>query len=208
MYENSANALCCWYFHFFWPYCMACGILGDPLTRDWTWATAVKVSSPNHWTGREFPCLLHFSHSDGRTVVLHYGHNLHFPYHYWSWAFFHIFHIFSYIAWKSGYPFFFFAKTLYKYFANLSTGMSAFFFPFYYFIFWSQSIWNLFFYMVWVNGQVSFCSTRISNWQSTILFSTAIPCFSSFRYYMYGGLFLDSLLLVYEIYLWTSIILL
>ena len=97
-------------FTFFWPCCMACGTLGDPLTRDWTWATAVEVSSPNYWTGREFPCLLHFSHSDGSTVVLHYGHDLHFPCHYWSWAFFHIFHIFSYISWKSGYPFFFFCK--------------------------------------------------------------------------------------------------
>ena len=25
------------------------------LTRDWTWVTAVKVSSPNHWTARKFP---------------------------------------------------------------------------------------------------------------------------------------------------------
>ena len=24
-------------------------------TRDWTWALAVKVPSPNHWTAREFP---------------------------------------------------------------------------------------------------------------------------------------------------------
>lgn len=35
--------------------------------------------------------IFHFSHSDGSTVVLHYGHNLHFPDHYWSLAFFHIF---------------------------------------------------------------------------------------------------------------------
>ena len=28
------------------------------LTRDWTWATAVKAPSPNHWTAREFPKLV------------------------------------------------------------------------------------------------------------------------------------------------------
>ena len=27
------------------------------LTRDWTWATAVKAPSPNHWTARELPQL-------------------------------------------------------------------------------------------------------------------------------------------------------
>ena len=25
------------------------------LTRDWTWALAVKMLSPNHWTARKFP---------------------------------------------------------------------------------------------------------------------------------------------------------
>ena len=25
------------------------------LSRDWTWVTAVKLSSPNHWTARKFP---------------------------------------------------------------------------------------------------------------------------------------------------------
>ena len=33
-----------------------CGLRDlSSLTRDWTWATAVKVPSPNHWTAREFP---------------------------------------------------------------------------------------------------------------------------------------------------------
>ena len=41
-------------FCFLWPYCVACGILNSP-NRDWTWASAVKAPSPNHWTAREVP---------------------------------------------------------------------------------------------------------------------------------------------------------
>ena len=35
---------------------MDCGTLRS-LTRDCTWAMAVKVLSPNHWIAREFPIL-------------------------------------------------------------------------------------------------------------------------------------------------------
>ena len=35
-----------------WLHQAACGIL-VPTTRDWTWAPAVKVPSPNNWTPRE-----------------------------------------------------------------------------------------------------------------------------------------------------------
>ena len=38
---------------------MLCGLQDlSSLTRDWTWALAVKTISPNHWTTREFPKLL------------------------------------------------------------------------------------------------------------------------------------------------------
>ena len=30
------------------------------LTRNWTWATAVKALSPNHWTARKFPGIFFF----------------------------------------------------------------------------------------------------------------------------------------------------
>ena len=45
-------------FFFFWPHCVACGILvSQPGIK--SGALAVRVLSPNHWTAREFP-LLHF----------------------------------------------------------------------------------------------------------------------------------------------------
>ena len=46
-------------FHFkilfiFWAAPHSLWDLSSP-TRDWTWATAVKAPSPNHWTAGEFP---------------------------------------------------------------------------------------------------------------------------------------------------------
>ena len=41
-------------FFFFWPCRMACGILVPQLGIK-PMPSAVKVQSPNHWTGREFP---------------------------------------------------------------------------------------------------------------------------------------------------------
>ena len=40
---------------FFWPRHVACGDLSSP-----TWATAVKVPSPNHWTARKLALPLYF----------------------------------------------------------------------------------------------------------------------------------------------------
>ena len=40
-------------FFFFCPYYVALHNLSS-LTRDWTWVTAVKAPSPNHWTSRDF----------------------------------------------------------------------------------------------------------------------------------------------------------
>ena len=39
-------------FFFFCPYYVALHDLSS-LTRDWTWVTAVKAPSPNHWTSRD-----------------------------------------------------------------------------------------------------------------------------------------------------------
>ena len=44
---------------FFWPCLMACEIL-TPQPGIELWAPAKKVSSPNHWTTREFPQMLFF----------------------------------------------------------------------------------------------------------------------------------------------------
>lgn len=37
------------------------------LTGDWTWTTAVKVSSSNHWTARKFP---NFSLSSNLSIII------------------------------------------------------------------------------------------------------------------------------------------
>ena len=44
-------------FFFFWPHCVACGIL-VPQPGIEPVPSAVKVLSPNHWTSREFPSVL------------------------------------------------------------------------------------------------------------------------------------------------------
>ena len=168
------------------------------LTRDWTWATAVKVSNPNHWSAREFPCLFHFSHSDGSTVVLYYGHNLHFPHHYWSWAFFHIFPgnldiLFSQRPCTRILPIYLLGCLLFSFHFTIS-----------YFDHNPSGIY----FSIWCESQVKHHFVlRGYPIDSTILFSTAMPCFSSFRYYVPIGLFLASLLLVYETNLCTSLIL-
>ena len=46
--------LCTLFYLFIWLHLVAYGDLSSR-TRDWTWATAVKALSPNHWTAREFP---------------------------------------------------------------------------------------------------------------------------------------------------------
>ena len=44
--------------HFFF---LPVRLKGSSLTRDWIWAVAVNVLSPNHWTTVEFPGLVSFT---------------------------------------------------------------------------------------------------------------------------------------------------
>ena len=46
-------------FLFYWPFLMACGILG-PCPEVEPMPSAVKVQSCNHWTTREFPWCIYF----------------------------------------------------------------------------------------------------------------------------------------------------
>ena len=46
-----------------------CGLRDlSSLTRDGTWALAVKALSPNHWTAREFPMLIVSITKGGRAI--------------------------------------------------------------------------------------------------------------------------------------------
>ena len=50
---------------FFFFYCTTQLVGSSSQTRDQTWALAVKVQNPNHWTTREFPKRLFFKKPKG-----------------------------------------------------------------------------------------------------------------------------------------------
>ena len=59
------------YLLFFWPCCVACGmILVHSLGIDWTWAAVVKALNPNHATAGKFPRCPSFRYQNKFTLVI------------------------------------------------------------------------------------------------------------------------------------------